>query len=287
MRTTVVSLLMLLTWAGALRAEPAPRPEPAPGPRYLWLGHYDPAQSAQARIAPPAGYERPAAKAGSFAEWLGHLPLKPGRPAVLLFDGTQKGNQEAHVAAVNMDVGTRDLQQCADSVIRLRAEYLLSVGDSAGIHFKFTSGDVADWTKWASGQRVTVKGSKVTWARTAGADASYPSFRRYLDVVFTYAGTRSLSGELKAARPTDAIEAGDVFVQAGSPGHALIVVDVAVRPGNGKRVFLLAQGYMPAQEMHILRNPADPSGGAWYDADFGAELKTPEWTFLREHRKRF
>ena len=287
MRDTVVGVLMLLTLAGGLGAEPAPRPAPGPGPRYLWLGQYDPAQSVRARIAPPAGYERPAAKAGSFAQWLGHLPLKPGRPAVLLFDGTQKANQEMHVAVVDMDVGARDLQQCADSVIRLRAEYLLSVGNSAGIHFTFTSGDVADWTKWAAGQRVVVKGSKVTWTRTAGADASYASFRRYLDVVFTYAGTRSLSGELKAAGPTDAIEAGDVFVQAGSPGHALIVVDVAVRPGSGKRVFLLAQGYMPAQEMHILRNPADPGSGAWYDADFGAELKTPEWTFRREDRKRF
>src|SRR5262245_19513806 len=71
---------------------------------------------------------------------------------------------------------------------------------------------------------------------------------------------------------------GDVFIQAGYPGHAVIVVDVA-KDRQGHKVFLLAQSYMPAQDMQILRNPELRALGPWYDANFGAILRTPEWTF--------
>jgi hypothetical protein len=50
-------------------------------------------------------------------------------------------------------------------------------------------------------------------------------------------------------------------------------------------VFLLAQGYMPAQSVHVLKNPA--SASPWYALDFGAELRTPEWTFRRTDLRRF
>jgi hypothetical protein len=46
---------------------------------------------------------------------------------------------------------------------------------------------------------------------------------------------------------------------------------------SGKKVFLLAQSYMPAQDIHILKNPASQT--PWYDADFGSRLITPEWIF--------
>lgn len=284
MRPSLISVLLVLLTGLTAWADPRPA-EPAVG--YRWLAQYDPAQSLQTRIPTPRGYERPAVQVGSFADWLRHLPLKPGRPRVMLFDGTPRDNQQAHVAVINMDVGNRDLQQCADSIIRLRAEYLLASGKPADIHFKFTSGHVADWTEWAAGGRPVVKGSKVTWTRTAAADDSYASFRRYLDLVFTYAGTRSLSGEMKAVVASDPIEIGDAFVAPGSPGHAVIVVDVAIQTGTGKRMFLLAQGFMPAQDMHILRNPADPTGGPWYDANFGEELRMPEMTLARDGQRRF
>jgi Domain of unknown function (4846) len=51
------------------------------------------------------------------------LPLRDGRGTVYLNDGRAKPNQALHVAVIAIDTGKRDLQQCADAVIRLRAEY--------------------------------------------------------------------------------------------------------------------------------------------------------------------
>ena len=71
-----------------------------------------------------------------------------------------------------------------------------------------------------------------------------------------YAGTASLSKELRTV-PYTSLQAGDVFIKGGSPGHVVIVVDVAIHPKTKKKVFLLAQSYMPAQQKHILGIPAN------------------------------
>jgi hypothetical protein len=253
---------------------------------YSWLGAYDAAQSLERRIAPPAGFERASLPADSFGGWLRGLPLKEGRPPVFLHDGRRKSNQEAHWAVVDVDAGARDLQQCADAVMRLRAEYLFAQGRLDEIGFRFTSGDPAPYARWAAGDRPKVRGSAVSWARSARADSSYEGFRRYLDTVFMYAGSASLAKELGAPVEPRDVEAGDVFIQGGFPGHAVLVVDVAVHPRTRARVFLLAQSYMPAQDVHVLRNPARDDS-PWYAADFGDTLVTPEWTFRRGDLRRF
>jgi len=254
---------------------------------YPWRDRTDPDASIERRIAAPAGAARVPAAPGSFATWLRGLPLKPGRPPVLLFDGREKANQEAHAAVVDLDTGDRDLQQCADAVIRLRAEYLFSRGALDAIHFDFTSGDRASYTMWRDGYRPVVSGNRVTWMRSAAADASYRAFRAYLEKVFQYAGTRSLARELAAVPDPADVRTGDVFVQGGSPGHAVLVVDAAAERGTGRTLFLLAQGYMPAQDVHVLRNPTDGALSPWYAADGGETLRTPEWTFRRGDQRRF
>ena len=80
---------------------------------------------------PPAGYRRVAAIDSSFAAWLRGLPIKPGKPKVRLYNGETKGNQDAHHAVLDIDTGERDLQQCADALMRLRAEFLRSRFESA------------------------------------------------------------------------------------------------------------------------------------------------------------
>ena len=239
------------------------------------------------RIAPPAGFERKSVPSSSFAHWLRNLPLKAGRPAVQLYDGRPKANQGVHAAVVDIDTGNKDLQQCADAVIRLRAEYLYALGDMARLHFNFTSGDAAYFAKWSEGFRPVVQGNRVSWQKAARPDNSYRNFRTYLNIVFTYAGTASLERELEKVQDVRDVRAGDVFIQPGYPGHAVLVVDVAEDSRTGRRAFLLAQSYMPAQDIHILQNPAGGSLGAWYDRDFGTSLKTPEWTFTAGHLRRF
>ena len=66
-----------------------------------------------------------------------------------------------------------------------------------------------------------------------------------------------------------------------------VVVDLAADARTGTKHFLLVQSFMPAQDMHILRNPGDARGSPWYDAAFGEELHTPEWTFRRTELMRF
>jgi hypothetical protein len=252
---------------------------------YPWHVSFDAAHAIERRIPPPPGYERAKAAPGSFAAWLRGLPLKPGSPKVRLFDGRLKQNQDAHAAIIEIDTGTRDLQQCADAVIRLRAEWLFAKGRALDASFHFTSGDACPFRRWAAGERPVVTGSRVAWTGKGKAGATYARYREWLDEVFTYAGTISLDRELKPVKDPASIGIGDVFIEAGSPGHAVIVVDLAADPRTGEKVFLLAQSYMPAQEMHVLKSPDDLS--PWYRASFGAALKTPEWTFKAQHLKGF
>ena len=191
----------------------------------------------------------------------------------------------ANVTILDIDVGKRDLQQCADAVMRLRAEYLWNQKRHDEIHFNFTNGWQVDYSKWKEGYRVKVEGNKTTWVKRSEPSDSYNSFWKYLEIVFTYAGTLSLSKEMKSIDISE-IQIGDVFIQGGSPGHAVLVVDLAENE-KGEKVFLLAQSYMPAQEIQILKNPNDDKISPWYSTDFGEILETAQWTFSKNDLKRF
>lgn len=240
----------------------------------------------ETRIKTPTGFERIASPTGSFAAYLRQLALKPNGSGVFLYNGLPKMAQ-VHVAVLDIDVGKRDLQQCADAVMRLRAEYLFAQKRYADIHFNFTNGFNCTYSKWREGYRVKVSGNQVSWYKKGGADASYSAFRSYLDMVYSYAGTLSLEKELKAVKYAE-MNIGDVLIRGGSPGHAVIVVDMAQNPKTGEKIFLLAQSYMPAQDIHILQNPTDQKLGPWYRVNSsGEEVMTPEWDFVKGNLKRF
>ena len=124
--------------------------------------------------------------------------------------------------------------------------------------------------------------NRVSWQRSGARGTDRAQFADYLATIFTYAGSKSLERELVAAGDARKRQGGDVFIQGGFPGHAVIVVDAAVDP-NGRHVMLLAQSFMPAQSVHVLKNP---KGGVWYDAASG-DPETPEWTFRAGHARRF
>ena len=235
-------------------------------PRYMWRMNAQTPATLAGNIAPPAGFERVPAVASSFAEWLRGLPLKGPQTPVHLYDGRRKWNQGAHVAVVDIDTGQRDLQQCADAIMRLRAEYLLASGRAREIAFNYTDG-----------KRQPYHG---------GAD-DYRGFRRYMDRIFTYAGSYSLERELRPVLAAD-IQIGDAFIKGGFPGHAVLVIDMAANGATGQKRFLLMQSFMPAQDMHVLKNPRSPDGTPWYDIPApGQQLITSEWIFAAENLRRF
>jgi hypothetical protein len=254
---------------------------------YPWRGSLTTANDTiAARFAPPAGFARVPTAPGSFGAWLRGLPLLPAGTPVKLHTGADKPRQDVHLAVVDIDIGARDLQQCADAVMRLRAEYLRAVGRTAEIAFPDTgSGAPIAWTRYAAGERPSPEGRRLTWSAGASPDTSPAAFRRYLDVVFTWAGTYSLDRDLQPV--TGSAEIGDVVIKGGFPGHAVIIVDQARHPATGEMRVLYAQSFMPAQSIHVLRSAADPST-AWAPAPSADQpVATPEWAFPAGSLKRW
>ncbi len=241
---------------------------------YVWLGADTQVRRLGNAIATPRGFSRVAVSDGSFGAWLRGLPLRRRGSPVLSFDGrTIRESGDKRVAAVTeLDIGTSDLQQCADSAIRLHAEWLWSRGETASIGYHFLSGDFATWRRYAAGERPTVSGSKVVWKATGKPSESRATFRSYLDMVFMFANTMSLAKESPAIEKGD-LGAGDFFVQPGSPGHCVIVLDVAAS-STGDRVALLGQGFMPAQDFHVLAS--EESSAPWFSLE-GENVDTPFW----------
>ena len=255
---------------------------------YSWISDFDIKNTLVNRIPTPDGFERVSSHPQSYGYWLRHIPLKEGRPNVLLYNKEEKWNQSAHVAVLDLDVDERNLQQCADAVMRLKAEFHYQKEDFSNIHFKYTSGDNIPFSKWITGKRPSVSGREVIWKNCTSCDGTYPSFRKYMLSIFNYAGTASLEKELSPKAWTD-IQIGDVVINGGSPGHAVIVLDVAIDTETDEKLFLLAQSYMPAQESHILRNPVNSELSPWYSVSEIASgpLDTPEWSFTNTSLRRF
>ncbi|MFY7840079.1 MAG: DUF4846 domain-containing protein [Lacibacter sp.] len=200
----------------------------------------------------PDGYERTPAQENSFGKYLRQLPLKNDR-TVYLYNGKPKINQSAQYAVLDVSVGNKDLQQCADAVMRLRAEYLKE--QNKPICFADNNRKKYCWEQYK--QR---------------------GWQGYLDIVFGMCGTASLEKELKA-KNWHLLAAGDVLIKGGSPGHAVIVLDIARHRRTGEIIYLLAQSYMPAQDIHVLKNTSNKTLSPWYSASSVNSITTPEWTF--------
>lgn len=238
------------------------------------------------RFQTEANFSRVSIDSTSFAYYLRHLPLKAIGTKVHYYNGATKEKLNVYCAVVDLDIGKRDLQQCADAVIRLRAEYLYKRKKYDAISFRFTNGFEAMYSKWRQGYRIAVRGNQVSWYKTSQKSDTYTSFRAYLNLVFAYAGTQSLSKELKPVS-ISSIQIGDVFIQGGFPGHAIIVVDMASN-NKGEKQVLLAQSYMPAQDIQLLVNPLKHNKSAWYDVNKTKDvILTPEWVFATADLKRF
>ena len=236
----------------------------------------------QTRILVPDGYERTPEEQASLGEFLRNYKVLPDKSPVLLFDGTVKPNDHA-VCVFDMYLSSNDLQQCADSVMRVYAEYMRSCGKEDKIAFHFVNGFLCDWNSYKNGKRIHVSGNDVTWADGGAISDSDDNFERYLETVYMYASTLSLDKESQPIELSD-IQIGDIFIKGGSPGHVVMVADVCEK--DGKKAFLLAQGYMPAQQFHILTNEYHESDPWYYEEEITYPFITPEYVFNDQCLKR-
>jgi hypothetical protein len=220
-------------------------------------------QTVKTRFKVLAGYNRIATASGSFAEWLQNRTLKPAGTHTLTYNGSIARTDPYTAAVLDMDLGQQNLQQCADAVIRLRAEYQYRKKDYKAITFNFTSGFKCDFVHFAEGYRYEQSG---VWRKQAKKDYSYKSFLKYMNLVFSYAGTLSLEKELQKVNSASDLNIGDVFIKGGSPGHCFIVMDVVVNKARQKK-FLLAQSFMPAQNIQIIQN-----GSPWFSLNAPANI---------------
>ena len=204
----------------------------------------------------PKGYQRLATGKGSFGEWLLQIGLKKSN-IVHLYNGTVKPNQHAQFAALDIPVGKKNLQQCADAVMRLRASFLYDVGKYEEIYFADNNG---------KGYRFSPPYTK-------------QHFEQFLERVFGMCGTASLEKQLTRKKIRQVV-AGDVLIRGGFPGHTVMVMDVAIN-AVGQKIYLLAQSYMPAQDIHLLKNPADATLSPWYTVTEAWMIVTPEYHFTR------
>jgi hypothetical protein len=238
------------------------------------------------RIIPPRDFERIPLSQSSFGNYLRTINLKPEGSRVTYFNGHTKPSESVYIAVVDLAIGTKDLHQCADAIMRLKAEYHWNNQEYDKIYFKLTNGFKMEFSPWRKGKRLMVDGSRTWWNNGMEVSNTYSDFWNYLEVVFTYAGTYSLAKELKQVS-IEEMKPGDVFIKGGFPGHAVIVMDMAENKETGEKVYLLAQSYMPAQELQILINPNDGSLSPWYRLNENQIIKTPEWQFTRDQLKRF
>jgi hypothetical protein len=255
-------------------AEAPPGKPEAQGLGYPWLTGPAGAKLVD-RFAPPPGFARVALPAGSFGAWLRGLPLAPpGTPVRSYQGGVILPPDHANLAAVvAIDVGDGDLQQCADSVIRLHAEWLFAQG-RRDASYRAASGAAMPFARWARGERMVPEGVAFKWTPSARPDDGHAAYRRWLSGVFAWANTGSLARDTEPVAAGD-LHPGDFVVQPGAPGHAVLVLDLARAP-DGRRALLLGQGYMPAQSFHVLRQSA--AQGAWFVVEPGDQaLDTPFW----------
>lgn len=240
---------------------------------------YEPA----ARFEPPRGFSRTELADRSWGQWLRHLPLKPPGTPVLSRQGETIVPGDSAMLGRVVDMDVRVNQECADVILRLRAEYLRWAGREDEIVLNLTGPGKISWPEWRKGMRPRLEGNQLKFYQSAKADASRASFEQYLDSVFAWCGTLSLAQDGKSVA-FEQMQVGDFFVHGGSPGHAVLVADLA-RDEAGNLKALLLQGYMPAQSVHIL---APGTGDVWFDLDPDKPVDAPPWgEFQWAELKRF
>lgn len=236
----------------------------------FWQNRSRPADTIRTKSKPnigsiptPRHYQRMALPENSFGSWLRKLPLRPDK-TIRLYNGKPRQDQSIQHAVVDIPIGSEDILQCADAIIYCRARYLYQSKQMTAISFTDN------------------RGKLYTLPVHAGEDA----MQRFLRKVFSYCNTASLAKQMKPIRFSE-LKPGDVLLRGGFPGHGALVADMCEN-SKGEKLFLLMQGFMPAQDIHVLRNFYEPAISPWYRLDTSyTTIYTPTYWFKNTEAKRF
>jgi len=245
--------------------------------RYPWSRRRAGYESLATRFPAPSGFTRVSVKAGSYADWLRHLPLLAKGTAVRDYAGRiLVGATAAARAVIDLDVGKRDLQQCMDTLMRIRGEYLWWKKRAARARFRYAGGKYFGWAQYARGIRPKRQGRRIVFKAGHRAGYGRRHFERYLTFMFMMTGTMHNTREPRVKFAD--LAAGTFFVQPppspGSLGHAVVILEVA-KSRTGQVRALIGEGYTPAQDFHVVKAPGS---GAWYNLSASNPVQTPQWS---------
>lgn len=260
--------------------------EPVSGDAENNLTLYDTLPATIREIRLPAGYYRIYGSDSLYANWLLDCKLKDSN-IVRLYNGRLKPDQTIQFGVLSQEIGKTDLVQCADIAIKFRSDFLYQEKRFHELNFITTSGDELSFEKWMRGTRWWEKNGRLVAGTIQIRDPDTKNtYGRFMKFVYAYCGTYSLSTQLKNVNDPKQILPGDIFIQGGFPGHAVTVMAVA-RNMSGNKIFLLSQGFMPAQDIHILNNLNNEKMSPWFEADKLYPLVTPSWRFDTGSLKRW
>jgi len=213
----------------------------------------------------------------SWQYFLQHLPVVDS--PVVDYTGKKVRQQFKSAGVIPYDVGKADLQQCADALMRLRAEYLFAQNQLDKIGFHFVSGQFYSFKDYCAGKKPVPSGNSVKFITSSPSERDHASLRKYLDIVYTYASTISLAKELLPAKE---FEVGAVVIHPGSPGHCFIIID-EMKNSKNEKFYQLAEGYSPAQSIYVLKNG---DGTPWHQLNTGF-IETASYLFSSYELKKF
>ncbi len=214
----------------------------------------------------PAGYRRVAVAAGSFAEYVRGRAVLSDTAVVRYFDGRQVQQGPGSPRVIDLPFLFRtDVEQCADMALRLVSEYFWETGKADSLSFRLQNGQQIEWREWRAGRRLRYDAQSDRHVVSRGAaDSSRAAFEGFLYYLFHWTGSVALKRDLRRVSASE-LQPGDLIVQntSGAMGHVSVILDAAVN-GEGERLYLIANGWTPAQSMFIRQPQAGEGVDGWF-----------------------